>query len=69
MQIRIHLKSSYYKQLIERLHHAYANGQVRLVKRIHALLYIVDGKTVEEVAATLDLSEQSVVTTQPVPAG
>ncbi len=60
MRIRISLKSSHYEKLMEQLHQAYAKGQLRLVKRIHALLYIVDGKTVEEVAATLDLSEQSV---------
>jgi predicted transcriptional regulator YheO len=60
MRIRISLKSSRYEKLIERLRQAYANGQLRLVKRIHALLYIVDGKTVEEVVAILDLSEQSV---------
>lgn len=60
MRIRISLKSSRYEKLIERLREAYASGQVRLVKRIHALVYIVDGKTVDEVVAILALSEQSV---------
>lgn len=60
MQIRISLKSRRYQELIQRLHAAYAKGQLRLVKRIHALLYIVDGETVQAVVAILGLSEQSV---------
>jgi transposase len=62
MWIRISLKSSDREKLVERLRQAYASGQLRLVKRIHALLYILDGKTVDEVTAILDLSEQSVYT-------
>jgi transposase len=60
MRIRISLKSSRYEKLIERLREAYASGQVRLVRRIHALVYTIDGKTVDEVVAILALSEQSV---------
>jgi len=60
MRIRISLKPSEYKKLIAHLRQAYARGQLRLVKRIHALLYILDGKSPEEVAAILDLSVQSV---------
>jgi len=41
MRIRISLKSSDHEKLVERLRQAYANGQLRLVKRIHALLYIL----------------------------
>jgi transposase len=33
---------------------------VRLVRRIHALLFIIEGKTVDEVAAMLDLGAQTV---------
>lgn len=46
--------------LLERLHQAYAMGQLRLIKRIHALLYIIAGKSVAEVVQILDLSPQSV---------
>ena len=46
MRIRISLKSSDHEKLVERLRQAYANGQLRLVKRIHALLYILDGRSV-----------------------
>lgn len=60
MRIRISLKSSDHEKLVERLRQAYANGQLRLVKRIHALLYILDGRPIDETAAILDLSEQSV---------
>jgi len=60
MRMRISLKSSDCEKLVERLRQAYANGQLRLVKRIHALLYILDGKPIDETAAILDLSEQSV---------
>jgi transposase len=46
--------------LFERLRQAYAIGQLRLIKRIHALLYIIEGKSVAEVAEILSLSEQSI---------
>lgn len=48
------------QQLYHRLHQAYANGALRLVKRIHALLAIAEGMTVGEVAAMLDIGEQTV---------
>lgn len=62
MRIRISLKLSDQEKLIERLRQAYTNGHLRLVKRIHALLYILDGRPVDEVATILGLSEQSVYT-------
>ncbi len=46
--------------LRQRLQQAYAKGQLRLIKRIHALLFVIDGKNIEEVANILDLSKQSV---------
>ena len=46
--------------LSKRLQQAYAQGQLWLIKRIHALLFIVDGKSPEEVANILDLSRSSV---------
>ena len=46
--------------MVARLHSAYQNGQLRLVKRIHALLAIVEGESVAEVAELLHLGEQTV---------
>jgi len=60
MQIRIRIHNSLRKAVLERLKQAYALGSLRLVKRIHALLYLADGKTVVEVAEILHLGEQTV---------
>jgi len=60
MRIRLSLGKDKRNALLERLHQAYAIGQLRLIKRIHALLYIVEGKSVTEVAEILNLSEQSI---------
>jgi transposase len=48
------------KALIQRLQQAYVSQTTRLIRRIHALLALADGKTLDEVAATLDLGEQTV---------
>jgi len=42
------------------LQQAYQSGQVRLVRRIHALLFVIEGKAIDEVAATLGLGAQTV---------
>lgn len=60
MQIRIRIHNSLRKAVLERLKQAYRTGSLRLVKRIHALLYLADGKTVAEVAQILHLGEQTV---------
>ena len=60
MQIRISLRKGELEALYERLRQAYARGELRLIKRIHALLSIIDGKTVSEVAELLNLSLQTV---------
>ena len=60
MQIRIRLKSESRQSLVERLQQAYVGGHLRLVKRIHALLYVVDGASVAVVCELLDLGEQTV---------
>ena len=60
MQIRISLRKGELDALFERLRQAYARGELRLIKRIHALLSITDGKTVSEVAELLNLSLQTV---------
>jgi transposase len=46
--------------LLQCLQQAYAKGQLRLIKRIHALLFVIDGKSIEEAANILDLSKQSI---------
>ena len=60
MQIRISLNNGSQQSLVERLQQAYAGGHLRLVKRIHALLYVVDGKSVAAVSGLLHLGEQTV---------
>jgi transposase len=60
MRIRISLKSEEWQKLLACLHQAYAQGRLRLVKRIHALVCILTGKTVEEVGQILGLSESAV---------
>lgn len=60
MSIRISLNRHLRQEVIERLHRAYECGQVRLVRRIHALMYVVEGKAVDEVASILDLGVQTV---------
>jgi transposase len=60
MRIRIRLTDSSRQALVARLHSAYQGNQLRLVKRIHALLAIVAGEPVAEVAELLHLGEQTV---------
>src|SRR6266545_3983865 len=48
------------KQLYRRLQQAYANGSLKLVKRIHALLALAQDLSVREVAEMLALGEQTV---------
>lgn len=60
MHIRIRLTNSSRKSLGERLQQAYARGHLRLVKRIHALLCIMEGESVAEVSTLLGLGEQTV---------
>lgn len=60
MRIRIRLGKGKLEALFERLQRAYATGQLRLIKRIHALLYIFEGESVAEVAEILGLSEQTI---------
>ena len=51
MDIRIRLSQGLRQAVVEQLQGAYARGQVRLVRRIHALMSIIEGKSVDEVAA------------------
>jgi transposase len=58
--IRIALSAQMRKGLASRLQQAYAASATRLIRRIHALLWLGDGKSVGEVARTLDLGEQTI---------
>jgi transposase len=60
MEFRILLSKGVRQAVNERLQQAYASGQIRLIRRIHALLLRIDGKAVEEVAELLDLGGQTV---------
>lgn len=60
MRIRLSLGKDKRKAVINRLHQAYAGGQPRLIRRIHALLYIIAGQSVSQVAEIVNLSEQTV---------
>ena len=60
MQIRIYVSRKEYRDLVTRLQIAYLKGEVRIIRRIHALLYLFEGKSVQEVAQLLTLAEQSV---------
>lgn len=60
MNIRISLNRSLRQTVEERLQDAYRGGQVRLVRRIHALLFVIEGKPVDEVAALLNLGAQTI---------
>lgn len=60
MQIRIRLSNPLRQEVIERLQQAYRRGQTRVVRRIHALLAVTEGKAIDEVAALFELGEQTV---------
>ena len=58
MNIRVSLNRSLRQTVTERLLRVYQSGQVRLVRRIRALLFVIDGQPVDEVAALLDLGRR-----------
>lgn len=60
MHYRIRLTNPMRQAVIEQLERAYQVAHLRLIKRIHAVLYIVDNKSVAEVSETLHLGEQTV---------
>ncbi len=60
ISFRIRVGKQMKKALSKRLQQAYAKRQLRLIKRIHSLLFIIDGKSPEEAADILDLSRSSV---------
>lgn len=60
MQIRLGLRKGEREEIINCLHRAYKTRSLRLVKRIQAIIFLIDGYTVSEVAHILNLSEQSI---------
>ena len=60
MKIRIRISKKFLTILRGRLREAYHLGCPRLIKRIHALLYILDGMSVADVAELLGLSMQTI---------
>lgn len=60
MHYRIRLTNELRQTVVEQLERAYQAAQLRLIKRIHAVLYIVDNKSVAEVSETLHLGEQTI---------
>ena len=57
MQIRLALNNRTRQAVLERLHQAYQGSNICLIRRIHCLLYLADGKTVAEVARRLNVGE------------
>ena len=60
MSFTLHLSSFTRKQIHHRLQQAYAIGSLKLVKRIHTLLALAQGQSVQEVAEMLALGEQTI---------
>lgn len=60
MQIRLTLNNRTRQALLQRLHQAYQGSDIRLIRRVHCLLCLADGKAVAEVARWLNLGEQTV---------
>jgi transposase len=58
--VRMTLKSETRKAVIQRLQQAYASQTTRLIRRIHAVLALADGQTLEEIAAMFGVGEQTV---------
>jgi transposase len=58
--MRIALTGATRKMLFERLRQAYRAAAPRLVRRIHALLWLAEGKAVTEIAEVLGVGEQTV---------
>ncbi len=60
MTMRISLKQKEQAKLLDRLYQAYALGSVRLIKRTEAVLDVMAGQEVADVAERLQLSESCV---------
>lgn len=60
ISIRIGLRKGELKSILQRLQIAYARGEVRLIKRIQAFLYALEGRPLKEIAEILSISRQSI---------
>ena len=60
MSVTLHLSSFTRKLLYRRLQHAYGQGDLRLVRRIHVLLALTERMSIQEVADMLNLGQQTV---------
>src|SRR3972149_7370286 len=60
MAMHISLKPKQVEKVMEQLHQAYARNHLRLVKRIHTILYALEGRSAADIAGILSLSEQCV---------
>ena len=58
--IRMTLVGETRKAMIQRLQQAYANQTTRLIRRIHALLTLAEGKMLDDVAEMFGIGEQTV---------
>ena len=60
MSFTLHLSSFTRKQLYRWLQQAYGRGDLRVVRRIQALLALADNQSVQEVAEMLNLGQQTI---------
>ncbi len=60
ISIRIGLRRGELKRILQRLQVAYVRGEVRLIKRIQALLYVLEGKQLNDIAEILSISRQTI---------
>ena len=60
MSFPLHLSSLTRKQLYRWLRQAYGRGDLRVVRRIQALLALADNQSVQEVAEMLNLGQQTI---------
>ncbi len=58
--VRVALSGETRKVLARRLQQAYAAKATRLIRRVHTILWLGDGKSVAEIALLLDIGEQTV---------
>ena len=60
MKVRISISKATVKELVEKLHQAYRAGDVRLVRRVSALLALARCDSVASIGETLGVSPASV---------
>ena len=60
MSFTLHLTAFTRKQLYRRLQQAYGQGDLRLVRRLHALLALAEDMSIRDVAEMLNLGDQTI---------